>query len=154
MGYTHYWTFPKSKKGTLAETEKAYQLAISQCRRVVKGYNAEVTAIGGDTLRLSGDTVSSEVDQYKGINFNGTDDLSHEDFYLNEHLKQNEFNFCKTARKPYDIVVTACLSILKHYLGDRIEVSSDGDFSDWNLGTDLAKRILDIEGIENPNRKS
>ena len=40
------------------------------------------------------------------------------------------------------MVVTACLIVLKHHLGDLIEVSSDGKKSDWKEGLDLAKRII------------
>ena len=39
------------------------------------------------------------------------------------------FDSCKTARKPYDIVVCCLLVILKYHLGNMIEVSSDG--ADW-----------------------
>jgi hypothetical protein len=41
------------------------------------------------------------------------------------------FDFCKTAFKPYDWAVTAFLVIAKHYLGDKIRVSSDGDIKLW-----------------------
>jgi hypothetical protein len=41
------------------------------------------------------------------------------------------FDFCKTAFRPYDMAVTACLVIAKHYLQDRIVVRSDGDDDQW-----------------------
>lgn len=40
------------------------------------------------------------------------------------------FGFCKTARKPYDLMVTACLILYKQYF-PYVEVSSDGDNEDW-----------------------
>jgi hypothetical protein len=44
--------------------------------------------------------------------------------------------------------VTACLLILKHHLGDLIEVSSDGNATDWIDGQSLAimstKLLIDI----------
>ena len=43
-----------------------------------------------------------------------------------EPTKNIVFQFCKTAQKPYDIVVTQCLVVLKHFLGDDIQVNSDG----------------------------
>jgi len=41
------------------------------------------------------------------------------------------FEFCKTAYKPYDWPVTAFLLIAKHYLGDKLLVSSDGESEHW-----------------------
>jgi hypothetical protein len=69
-------------------------------------------------------------------------DCSHESFVLPRvftlpewRLEPNEkglhFDFCKTAYKPYDIAVTACLIIAKHHLGNDIEVRSDGEEKDW-----------------------
>lgn len=68
-------------------------------------------------------------------------DCSHETFGFKREMglrdwdKPDEngryFAFCKTAFKPYDLAVNTCLIIIKHYLGDRIEVSSDGRMKDW-----------------------
>lgn len=41
------------------------------------------------------------------------------------------FACCKTAFRPYDVAVTALLLIAKHYLGDGIIVSSDGEDEFW-----------------------
>lgn len=41
------------------------------------------------------------------------------------------FDFCKTAFRPYDLAVTACLLIAKHYLKDKIIVSTDGEDVHW-----------------------
>lgn len=41
------------------------------------------------------------------------------------------FNFCKTARKPYDFFVCAVLILAKIHFGDRIKVSTDGTLEDW-----------------------
>lgn len=50
----------------------------------------------------------------------------------NERAKVGKyFDFCKTAFKPYDWAVTAFLIIAKHYLGNRIMVSSDGTSANW-----------------------
>ena len=68
-------------------------------------------------------------------------DLGHETFVLNRTVKQHDwveersedalvFNCCKTARKPYDLMVQACLILFKYYF-PIVEVSSDGDFDDW-----------------------
>jgi hypothetical protein len=68
-------------------------------------------------------------------------DCSHETFNFPREMELREFDepdekgryfvFCKTAFKPYDLAVNAALIIIKHYLGDEIKVSSDGEMKDW-----------------------
>ena len=52
------------------------------------------------------------------------------------------FEFTNTARKPYDIAVTACVIIAKHHLGKKIKISSDGANQEWNDGKKLCQYIL------------
>jgi hypothetical protein len=151
MGYTHYWKFKDVPRGNAKNAEESYQLAIRQCQRVIKTYNAEMKKIDDKhPERLSGYSAHTKVDEYGGLKFNGVGELAHEDFTAREHYSENEgFNFCKTAQKPYDTVVTACLIVLEYYMGGLIEVSSDGDSTDWESGLELAKRVLKIK-FENP----
>ena len=67
-------------------------------------------------------------------------DCSHETFDFPLRMEPPEwqepengkwFEFCKTAFKPYDWAVTAFLVIAKHYLGDKIVISSDGAIELW-----------------------
>jgi hypothetical protein len=71
------------------------------------------------------------------IRFNGKGNEGHETFILTPGA--SDFNFCKTARKPYDIVVVAILCLLAHRTG--AVVSSDGGISDWTDGLALAQRV-------------
>jgi hypothetical protein len=66
-------------------------------------------------------------------------DLSHEIFILTRKAWQQEghrkdedtlFSFCKTARKPYDLMVQACLILYKHYF-PYVSICSDGDMDEW-----------------------
>lgn len=144
MGYTHYWTFRKALKGQATKTEEAYQKAVRDCQKVILAYSK---VNGG----LSGYSAHTKVGQYGGINVNGSGQLSHEPFILREHFSENEgFNFCKTAQKPYDTVVVACLIILKHRLKDLIHVSSDGNEECWKAGLKLAKNITGIKSLNIP----
>lgn len=146
MGYTHYYTFkvPKGIKAT--KLESAYQAAILECARVAHAYNAECSGKGLTDARLSGYTAHTKLGEYGGIELNGKADLAHEPLVLREHFKQNiegsGFGFVKTARKPYDTVIVACLAILKYRLGDAIDVASDGTAGDWVNGTLLARRVI------------
>jgi hypothetical protein len=144
MGYTHYWRFNTPKRGTTAKIDAAYQTAIKDCTAVIQTY---YKANGG----LSGFTAHAKPGQYGGLEVNGARELSHEPMVLREHFKQNEsFNFCKTNRKPYDVVVVACLCILQHHLGTNISVSSDGNTLDWVAGLELARRTLKNKSIAIP----
>ncbi len=144
MGYTHYWTF-KGQRGQTSQNEKKYQTAILKCAKVVRSYSE---TFGG----LSGFSAHCAPKQYGGLNFNGSERVGQcETFVLREHMSQNEaFNFCKTRQYPYDTVVTACLIILKHCLGDAIEVGSDGDDSEWADGLTLARQVLGLKSLKIP----
>jgi len=75
-------------------------------------------------------------------------DCSHESFYFprivdREHpTADGYFNCTKTAYKPYDWPLTACLIVAKHYLGDGIKISSDGENKDWEDGRRLCQHVL------------
>ena len=56
------------------------------------------------------------------FSFNGIDDDGHEDCYFDGKAG---FNFCKTARKPYDIAVRVFLGLLKSKLKTGVKLSTD-----------------------------
>jgi len=41
------------------------------------------------------------------------------------HSDNDGFNFCKTNRKPYDLVVWHMLTFMSHLLGKDFEISRD-----------------------------
>ena len=149
MGYTHYWSFKAIPKGKIGAVEKLYQQAIRDINRACLAYQKQFES--GDFRRLSG--YSAYTNKYGGVKINGSREYSHEDFVLREHYNQNRescyFGFCKTAEKPYDVVITAALSILKYRLGDLVDVSSDGRPMQWNAGVLLASSVLKRK-IKNP----
>jgi len=146
MGYTHYWQFKAAPRGQANAIETEYQRAMQDCQRVIRQYYKEN---GG----LSGYSAHTAIGAYGGLNVNGKGEEGHETFAMREHFSQNledsGFGFCKTARKPYDLVVTACLAILKHRLGACIEVSSDGDAQEWRDGVAYARKVARL-AIQNP----
>lgn len=145
MGYTHYLKINKltPKKGNADLNEKRYQRAIRDCQRVIRAYSK---LNGG----LSGYSAHTQLGKYGGINVNGSRENAHEDFTLAEHFRDNEdFSFCKTAAKPYDVIVVACLSILAHRMKGVVKVSSDGENVDWDEGVAMARRITKLK-IINP----
>jgi hypothetical protein len=77
---------------------------------------------------------------------------SHETFYIPRIIKKDKylsepdemgrhFECCKTAFKPYDVIVTACLiAFAKHF--PECLVSSDGETVHWFDGAMLCDKIL------------
>ena len=52
------------------------------------------------------------------------------------------FDFCKTAHKPYDSVVTAILIRAKVIYGDLVSISSDGGWSEWQAGRNIYEAVF------------
>lgn len=79
-------------------------------------------------------------------------DCSYESFYLpridypkeidKERRNKMIFSFTKTAFRPYDLIVTTCLIIAKHYLGNKIILRSDGENHHWFDGALLCHKTL------------
>jgi hypothetical protein len=85
-------------------------------------------------------------------------DLSHESFYVeqtfqpwHEDMKADSeglwFTFCKTARKPYDLAVTACLIRLAFHFPETVKISSDGTAEEWEEGRALCERLFGFAAV-------
>ena len=144
MGYTHYWTQPSH---TPEEFDKIGDV-VAKIIRLATG-RVSLSAGGfysGNTVRITGgDGTGKPKFAPLEIVMNGAaPSMDHETFLISAG---SGTDFCKTARKPYDLVVTACLA----YLASRHgwSVSSDGDAPDWEHGTELASEALG-EPVPNP----
>ena len=161
MGYTHYfYRTPELDKGK-------FKAAVADIRKVVallptvNPQDAQMCYPEGDDtdVKLAGwdgevGTKPEFTDEL--VSFNGVGEDSHETFSIAQTFEAPahsldpgedglHFAFCKTARKPYDIAVTASLAVLKHHLGDAIRVSSDGDFDEWADGLALAGEATNLD---------
>lgn len=74
------------------------------------------------------------------INFNGEGDNGHENLVLSRTPK--EFEFCKTNRKPYDLLVVATLVLYKYHFPKKVEISSDGGNEVWRKSYGLIAKAL------------
>ena len=86
-------------------------------------------------------TINNELISFNGDGENG---LAHETFLYNFDAKPFKFEFCKTARKPYDQAVCLCLLALANNI-EGFEFSSDGDKEDWQPAIDF---YLGMEGVQ------
>ena len=129
---------------------EAWMVACADIEKLIKSKKKSVKVQFEDT-----DSAPPQIDQ-NVIRFNGVRENGHETFIVRRvpHegrpewqglLNDRWFDFCKTARKPYDILVCASLLVLKAHLGDWLELSSDGTWDEWKPARALCKRVLFFE---------
>ena len=89
------------------------------------------------------------------ICFNGAEriGLDHETFVLQRFNKEPLGNFCKTARKPYDLLVCATLILADHYAPQCLDIGSDGGVDDWWPALEFVREHIDAsvtipEGVD------
>lgn len=154
MGYTHYWDQKRNF------TREEWETVAADLRAIITYAQHECGIALGDGGGEPGTSpqISDDV-----VIFNGIGDDSHETLIINRVIPKAKYkgdtnpswDFCKTARKPYDAVVTACLCYLSTatrtedptthapIIGSEVfTVSSDGDGKDFLVGLDLARKAL------------
>jgi nitric oxide synthase oxygenase domain/subunit len=118
MGYTHYWSYKEvasndSISKILDEIKKLLnennlmKLITSEDLNIVPIFNKELILFNG-------------IEQFAG------------DIFLFDFTEPNEYIFCKTNRKPYDIIVSLVLLSLSNNIHE-FTFSSDGTLEDWNF---------------------
>lgn len=127
MGYTHYFT----KAAADRDDSLRFEMFARGARTIID-YAKTYEGIKIGDLEISDEIVT----------FNGVGEESHETFYW--AIDGSGFNFCKTAAKPYDTVVTACLIHLKDVYGDLVDIGSDGSWADWSLGARLYRNATGL----------
>jgi hypothetical protein len=146
MGYTHFY----KRHIDLANNDLLYDKYVNQVGLIIK------TAIS-DGLQVAdwrGEQLGDYELTYDRISFNGYGENRHESFVWQRFDNEKPrffiepedgewiFNFCKTAHKPYDYLVTACLTALSEVYQESVRISSDGTYSDWNQGLNLFERAI------------
>lgn len=142
MGYTHYNYRPRKNAGSAYMYGKLALDAKAICEHAY--------TIGIKLGDWSGENGTSPQFTEGEFSLNGIDDMSHETFTWKALPTQVEwrkdepeiFDFCKTAMKPYDAVVTAILIRAKEIYGSCVSISSDGDWSEWKDGRDLYEAVF------------
>lgn len=114
MGYTRYWdTKNKINNKTWKEFTDFVKKAIELSGVIIKDGHGENEPIIDENIVLFNGDASTEDE--------------HESFVIERNGNNEEsFAFCKTARKPYDVVVAACLKKALE-LNIVANVSSDGE---------------------------
>lgn len=129
MGYSHYMDQIKPAEPI------AWQAICDDFRKMM------ATALLNQPLpiQLESDDGGQPLVDDTYIIFNGIGNNGHETMVLQRDGK--EFQFCKTARKPYGRVVTALLILADFHSPNTWLVTSDGEPDDWQEGLELARTV-------------
>jgi hypothetical protein len=120
VGYTHY--FKQTKVIKLTKEQKNLINEVREAHKDILGVNSFSPSL---------------------LHINGVEEEAHEDFYV-ELAKTSDFEFCKTARKPYDLPVCKLLLVLT--LSPGFTFSSDGDYAEGEESWKEAKEWFEGKG--------
>jgi hypothetical protein len=141
MGYTHYYYRTESLD------ENIFKEASFDCKEICNLIKDEKNI----NIQYDFDNNKKPVFTKSQVRFNGIDEDGHETFHISPIYKSSYkqtnnqgllFQFCKTARKPYDFNVMCCLIIYKHHFGNEFLVYSDGEMKDWKPAIDFCQKYL------------
>jgi len=132
MGWTHYWR----RAAELPTTE--FEAAVADCREILEA--SGISLRGGqdsDAPWLTGDEIV----------FNGAEGAGCEPFVFGRVQQARPGRdvvrgYCKTEHMPYDLVVQCCLVVLKHHLGDAVQITSDSGDEGWKGARRLCEECL------------
>ena len=150
MGYTNYYYVPK-----VMEKEKFKTLAqeLEFATSFIAGnHSSSNDGEKKDKFFTLHNGLGEGVPEFteERICFNGdaSKGLDHETFYIGRDNSEERdrdgglhFEFCKTARKPYDLMVQISMLRLKHHFPES-KISSDGEASDWKNARKVYKNIF------------
>ena len=137
MGYTHYWRFSKVVKN-IDQSEEKFAAAVNLFKEKIKELPQNIRLANG--VGEGEPIITPTKVVFNGSAENGED---YETFAITlaDDESESEFNFCKTARLPYDAAVCLALLCFKDVYGNDFNYSSDGDINDE--GWELAHQIFD-----------
>ena len=151
MGYTHYWDtklsgIPKTNCDAICEDAK--KLLANLPAHAGASYSTDPLAIAWEDDSDKPPDISASLIRFNGKH--GGRDLGHETFYLERKPKLEDyqkgdpecFAFCKTARKPYDLVVCGVLLVVAKRASEYVRISSDGEKADWLPAVEWVRSVL------------
>lgn len=133
MGYTHHWTTHRDL------TENEWEHITSEVWTLLEHHLPPGLCL----TKQYGTQEAPQVDENR-IQFNGCGEFGHESFILD---RAQHDDFCKTARKPYDLVVAAVLIVVAGIAEDAITVRSNGGPKDWQPALDWVNDVLGIHHL-------
>jgi hypothetical protein len=128
MGYTHYWKIKPEMINTEAVRRK-FRSASSTIKRFARFVEAqELFKIRGGIGQ--GRPIINESEIW--LNGDGNEGFDHETLSIQWHdFTDGKSDFCKTARKPYDLIVCFALITFREAFKNEFTFFSDGGLEDW-----------------------
>jgi len=140
MGYTHKFEHTEV-------TQEVWDAIVSDCQTLMSNLPSHSLSSGAyhkqEPLQIgdgSGNGGLPILDR-DAIWLNGVGEMAHETFLL-ERQDSDRLTWCKTERKPYDLMVQACLIVYYTHSPDTIELRSDGTKKDWAAAYDFVTEVL------------
>ncbi len=127
MGYTHYMSYKKiACNNTILKilNEIKELLEKNDLMKLIRDDNLNIIPI-----------FNKEIILFNGIQENGGD------IFLFDFNEKCEYTFCKTNRKPYDIIVSIVLLSLANNISD-FTFSSDGNLEDWKFPISIYEKYI------------
>lgn len=135
MGYTHHWTKQKDP------TPEQWNRVTENFRLVYSNAQAKALITMTPLPPIQFESDGTRPPQIGAvIRFNGVGKDGHETFCLDPAFEDIEF--CKTARKPYDLWVVVAMTLLNHFASGCWDINSDGNASDWADGVNLVQQFF------------
>ena len=157
MGYTHYWKFKKNPKDCKNGSKK-FAKSVELLKKCLAKVPAEIEGETYDwenftkkpvkiPFVLKGGNGEGEpkfTDELVCFNGDASIDCDHETCYFALDNDRYAFDFCKTARKPYDVAVCLALLCFKKNFDNDFSYSSDGNKDDegWKMAHNIFNEIV------------
>lgn len=128
MGYAHCW------EQKVAADPAQWAAITSDFQRLLAHSPVPI-------VQDSDDSTPPIVDEHE-VFFNGAGADGYETMAL--YRAGSGFYSCKTARKPYDLLVTALLILVRHHAPGVCSISSDGNAADWQPTLDWMNSVSPV----------
>ena len=132
MGYTHYW-YPQRDF-----TPEEWDELRDKAAKITAESNL-AGSLGTGSPRFTPENIVFNGDESRGENY--------ETFWLDRET-EDAFVFCETAREPYDQDVCATLLLAQLIAPGALEISSDGEYEDWEEAALAVKQAFDLPADE------
>jgi hypothetical protein len=129
MGYTHYWETNPDIVSDVEKVRRRFRSASSMIKKFAKFVEVQnLFEIHGGFGQ--GKPIINESEVW--LNGDSKEGLDHESFGIQwTDFLEKKSDFCKTARKPYDLIVCFSLLAFKEAFRKEFSFFSDGTREDW-----------------------
>ena len=139
MGYTHYFSTQKETGAAtwavLVEQAKQLAAAIPEDIKICGGFGTGAPEFTDERLWFNGDEATGQ--DYETMM---VERVITPAAWSQPDEKGLVFNFCKTAQRPYDLLVCAVLIAMKQTI--ICSIGTDGDEADWKDAIAFYNRVM------------